>query len=104
MSCSGHGRCVGDLSGYTCVCDSGYEGSDCGGVACPCRNGGQCVRIDFGGRACLCPRGFIGPECEIVDTSVCVNVTCSGHGFCQPNDGGGFRCACNCKSILLAEF
>ena len=27
--CSGHGMCYNTLGGYTCRCQTGYEGKDC---------------------------------------------------------------------------
>jgi len=59
---------------YTCSCDKGYSGAQCGEDGCPggrwgedcimncfCKNGGQCHAVDG---TCYCTKGFYGPLCE----------------------------------------
>merc|ERR1711968_246076 len=91
-NCQGHGYC--DESG-TCLCDSGYTGTDCSIPLCGdnqgCSDKGVCdVNNTF---TCKCYDGFTGPTCEKV---VCPRTRlgiCNGHGICDPEFKAG--CICN---------
>lgn len=80
-NCTGQGLCDRN----TCVCNPGFEGSDCSVVAsidgCPanCSGHGTCELSDglFG---CHCFAGFTNSECSSL-TGVCPR-NCSGKGEC----------------------
>lgn len=100
VECSGHGRCSG-YPGYTCTCDEGWGGGDCGLRQCPqgkawfsypvadnaahalaeCSGVGPCDRVSG---QCKCDPRFEGAACERM---VCPRGgpsgrQCSGHGRC----------------------
>lgn len=91
-NCQGHGYC--DETG-TCLCDSGYTGTDCSVPLCGdkqgCNDKGVCdVNDTF---TCKCYDGYTGPHCEKV---VCPRTPlgmCNGHGICDPEYKAG--CICN---------
>jgi hypothetical protein len=52
---------LGKCRDFTCYCDMGFMGVDCGIIKCPkrCKNGGFCEN-----GMCLCPPGFSGEDCS----------------------------------------
>ena len=76
-NCSGHGWCVRP---NTCVCQSGWTGSECSHVSCAdicnCSGHGACV----GPNVCQCNDGWIAPNCA--QASCHQRNNCSGHGSC----------------------
>lgn len=90
------GRCVDELNGFKCVCETGFSGAFCevNDDDCthkPCRNGGTCVdRVnDF---ECRCIPGFVGELCE-TNVDDCELRPCANGGSCRDlvND---FECTC----------
>ncbi len=64
-----HGNCSDALGGYSCACDTGYQGEtcdvdvdDCVNVTCPGGNRSACVDL-VGGFRCGCVEGFMGVNC-----------------------------------------
>ena len=76
-NCSGHGWCVRP---NTCVCQSGWTGSECSHVSCAdicnCSGHGACV----GPNVCQCNDGWLAPNCA--QASCPQRNNCSGHGSC----------------------
>lgn len=65
--------------GYSCVCNDGYAGTDCGEVRCSWANGLACGghgTCDEATNRCRCDEGFVGAACEITDSSG----ACNSHG------------------------
>lgn len=68
-----NGHCVPRNGTAVCVCEMGYEGSDCGtGTKCKdlmsdtnteCLNAGGCI-VEHGSAKCNCRPGFKGTQCE----------------------------------------
>ena len=57
-------RCEDGVDSYICICDDGYQGSDCfvntdECISEPCINGGTCEDL-INSYTCLCPDGFSG--------------------------------------------
>jgi hypothetical protein len=66
MCCNMHGTC---LSTDSCVCETGYTGSDCSNFTCygisfsntsVCSGNGICIALDI----CACDTGYTGFKCE----------------------------------------
>ena len=101
--CSGNGACsivervelpdeVSDVNGdgmlsgsIGCVCDEGWEGSDCSLRSCPneCSGNGACAQNG----TCYCYQNWAGQDCS---TAWCPN-ECNLHGTCV----GGRGCLCD---------
>ena len=90
------GRCIDQLDGYRCVCQSGFTGpecqrnvDDCAGN--PCGEHGYCVDLVNDYR-CQCQAGFVGSLCQ-EDVDDCDMRPCANGGRCTdlPND---FQCDC----------
>ncbi|KAM9249345.1 sushi, nidogen and EGF-like domain-containing protein 1 [Dugong dugon] len=94
--CLHGGSCQDGVSGYLCLCSTGYEGVHCEQdtdecAARPCQNGGSCR--DFPGAfLCQCPAGFIGVRCE-TEVDACDSSPCQHGGVCE-NDSGAYLCVC----------
>ncbi len=83
--CSGQGTCE---SG-SCICDAGWDGSDCSIPICemPCQNGGSCTAPN----SCECAAGWEGGDCSVpICTDPCQNGTCTSPDtcLCLPGWGG----------------
>ncbi|XP_034469010.1 tenascin-N isoform X2 [Hippoglossus hippoglossus] len=79
-SCSGHGTYQHDTC--SCLCNPGWEGSDCSVSSCPdeCNDNGRCVD-----GKCVCQQGYTGDDCGQL---TCPG-NCSDKGRCV--DG---KCVC----------
>ncbi|ELW71592.1 Stabilin-2 [Tupaia chinensis] len=109
--CSGNGQCTDGLSGNgTCICEDGFQGSQCQFCSdpnkygprcdkkCPCIHGTCNNRIDSDG-ACLagtCRDGSAGRFCD-KQTSVCGPYVqfCHIHATCEYSNG---TASCVCKA------
>jgi hypothetical protein len=108
--CINGGTCVGSTSnGWSCVCASGFSGSDCSAnvdecASCPCLQGGRC-RDQVGRFVCDCTPGTTGSRCE-TQVNECLSSPCWNGGTCQ--DGVvSFGCVCmerftgtRCETVL----
>ena len=66
--CQYNGTCEDLLSGFTCTCVEGYNGTMCEEdidecIATPCGQNKTCVNV-MGSYECVCPDGFYGDSCE----------------------------------------
>ncbi len=73
--CSGHGTCSDASGQVACVCNPGYQGSDCSDCA-------DDYQDNDGDGTCL-------PDCSLA------NLDCSGHGQCSDTSG---QAACLCDT------
>uniref|UniRef100_G3SSY9 Sushi, nidogen and EGF-like domain-containing protein 1 n=1 Tax=Loxodonta africana TaxID=9785 RepID=G3SSY9_LOXAF len=94
--CLHGGSCKDGVSGYLCLCSTGYEGIHCEQetdecAAQPCQNGGSCSDLP-GAFLCQCPTGFLGVHCE-TEVDACDSSPCQHGGACE-NDGGAYLCVC----------
>ncbi|XP_063960800.1 mucin-17-like [Lytechinus pictus] len=100
------------LPQYTCICETGFTGPNCGsntatspsldvcssGVEPPCQNGGTCTNMyqsfsqgmDF---YCDCPIGWTGHTCETPSINPCASGPCENGGICMPFNTY-FQCDC----------
>ncbi|XP_041472953.1 hyalin isoform X45 [Lytechinus variegatus] len=100
------------LPQYTCICETGFTGPNCGsstatspsldvcstGVEPPCQNGGTCTNMyqsfsqgmDF---YCGCPIGWTGHTCETPSINPCASGPCENGGVCMPFNTY-FQCDC----------
>ena len=91
-----HGSCVNDESGYTCVCEPGWDGTTCetNMHECnqqPCQNDGSCTNIP-NGYVCTCAAGYAGVNCEtLIDN--CAVGPCQNEGVCT-NGVNSYACSC----------
>lgn len=90
------GRCIDEVNGFKCVCESGFSGKYCETNVddCthkPCKNNGVCIdKInDF---ECRCVAGFVGDFCQ-TNVDDCEMRPCANGGSCKDlvND---FKCTC----------
>ncbi|XP_069090798.1 latent-transforming growth factor beta-binding protein 1 isoform X2 [Pleurodeles waltl] len=101
----GSGYCYDLASGYTCICDSGFQlneqettcidKNECTEMTHLCSNG-RCENTE-GSFLCICPAGFKandeGTDC--IDINECTRPHVCGEGLCV-NTVGSFRCEyCN---------
>ncbi|CAG2185581.1 unnamed protein product [Mytilus edulis] len=89
--CSGHGKCINLIAGFSCTCDKGYTGITCN-TDChpdPCNRNGQCTNRPSG-FSCFCQNGYTGSTCN----KDCHPDPCSGQGPCL-NSPSGYTCHCN---------
>ena len=105
-NCTGHGSC--DELSATCVCDSGYSGSDCGlavassTAGCPnsCSRRGNCA-----GGVCVCSGGYGGADCSFTCPSRCTtpNGVCVGTS-CECSRGwSGLDCSQPVHLVQVSE-
>ena len=95
-SCLNGATCINSLTGFSCLCATGYQGSTCQQNICatqsPCLNGGSC----YGNGQCTCTARYNGPTCSI---DQCIANPCQNGGTCNrdgtcicTNDFFGSRC------------
>jgi len=94
--CQNGGTCNDGINGYTCTCDSGYEGTHCGTEideceSNPCENGATC-NDEMNYYTCFCPIGYEGTNCEI-NTDNCFSNPCQNGGTCV-DDTDKYNCTC----------
>jgi hypothetical protein len=101
-----NGTCV-DLappaSGYSCSCDTGWEGTYCdqdidGCATGPCFPGVACTDVAAPGTGFTCgacPTGYEGDGISCTDINGCLSHACV-NGTCQdvPAPGTGYNCSC----------
>ncbi|XP_030829213.1 mucin-3A isoform X28 [Strongylocentrotus purpuratus] len=100
------------LPQYTCICETGYTGPNCGsttaanplldvctiGTELACQNGGACKNMyqsfsqdmDY---YCDCPIGWTGHTCETPSANPCASGPCENGGICNPSNTY-FECDC----------
>ena len=94
--CLHDGTCS-DISGsYSCACEAGFAGSDCGVdidecASSPCQNGAGCATPTTEAYMCSCVDGFTGVTCA-VDNNECYSQPCE-HGSCT-DAIDSYSCAC----------
>lgn len=95
--CQNGGICQSSGGNYSCVCTSGYFGTNCTMPLNPCSNstcmnGGTCLGMG-GSFTCSCSSGYTGSICEVPITT-CNNYPCANGATCIPQAPDGFTCAC----------
>ena len=66
--CLNNATCVDGVASFSCVCQPGYEGADCGSDInecenVKCENGGTCTD-GINMYLCTCVDGYTGQHCE----------------------------------------
>uniref|UniRef100_A0A8C7VA42 Notch receptor 2 n=1 Tax=Oncorhynchus mykiss TaxID=8022 RepID=A0A8C7VA42_ONCMY len=113
--CHNSGTCSMNMSsvhGYTCICQPGFTGFNCGeveGYNCAklrCQNGGHCQESQVGRPHCRCQPGFSGPRCETVHS--CQNRPCLNGGTCMKDPLYQYSCHCpahfsgrHCENVIF---
>uniref|UniRef100_A0A673W043 Notch receptor 2 n=1 Tax=Salmo trutta TaxID=8032 RepID=A0A673W043_SALTR len=113
--CHNSGTCSMNMSsvhGYTCICQPGFTGFNCGeveGYNCAklrCQNGGHCQETQVGRPHCRCQPGFSGPRCETVHS--CQNRPCLNGGTCMKDPHYQYSCHCpahfsgrHCENVIF---
>ncbi|XP_069779037.1 sushi, von Willebrand factor type A, EGF and pentraxin domain-containing protein 1 isoform X2 [Narcine bancroftii] len=94
--CQHNGSCETIGSGYICVCQPGFTGTNCETninecASDPCQNNAAC-QDGIGRFVCLCQPGFIGQLCE-EELNECISQPCLNEGKCI--DGiNAYYCKC----------
>ncbi|XP_072114251.1 sushi, von Willebrand factor type A, EGF and pentraxin domain-containing protein 1 [Mobula birostris] len=94
--CQHNGSCESIGSGYACVCQPGFTGTNCETninecASDPCQNNAAC-QDGIGKFVCLCQPGFMGQLCE-EDLNECSSQPCLNEGKCI--DGfNAYYCKC----------
>ena len=108
--CENGSACMDAGGAYSCTCNAGYDGDNCGvdydecGGA-PCENDAICTDA-VGAYTCTCSAGYEGDSCG-VDYDECASGPCRNGGVCT--DGvASYLCACmsgyecdNCDSAIF---
>ncbi|XP_043916230.1 cubilin-like [Protopterus annectens] len=87
-----NGQCHATLTGYICVCDPGWTGTNCTEninecASNPCQNGGTCID-GINGYTCTCTSTWTGPQCQ-TPQQVCGGSLSGPAGtFSYPNNPG----------------
>ncbi|UJR30565.1 hypothetical protein I4U23_018094 [Adineta vaga] len=103
--CQNSGTCQNnpDLPhGYSCLCKSGYNGTNCEINIRPCQAntclyGGGCKDLNATHFVCNCIQGRTGIHCE-TRIDYCYNVTCLNKGVCRSLPLG-YECQCISNSF-----
>uniref|UniRef100_A0A8C9LFB5 Cubilin n=1 Tax=Pavo cristatus TaxID=9049 RepID=A0A8C9LFB5_PAVCR len=110
-----NGQCLVMTSGYFCLCNAGWTGSNCTEnidecISNPCQNGGICID-GVSGYTCECTSAWTGPQCQTAQQGTSgtfsavemgarlqlVNVSCGGYlsgsrgTFSYPNNPSSQR-------------
>ncbi|XP_070576064.1 sushi, von Willebrand factor type A, EGF and pentraxin domain-containing protein 1-like isoform X2 [Ptychodera flava] len=93
--CQNGGLCRDMIGFYICICDDGFQGTDCEidideCQSNPCKNDAICVDQP-NGYNCTCIPGFAGTNCD-EDVDECLSSPCY-RGTCI-NEVNGFQCVC----------
>uniref|UniRef100_A0A3Q3K7X4 Fibronectin type-III domain-containing protein n=1 Tax=Monopterus albus TaxID=43700 RepID=A0A3Q3K7X4_MONAL len=100
-SCSGHGTYQHDTC--SCLCEPGWEGSDCSVSSCPddCNDNGRCVD-----GKCVCHQGYTADDCSQLmcpdncnDKGHCVNGKC----VCFPHFTGEYCSIQKCPNDCIGN-
>lgn len=102
-NCDVHATCTDEDAGFSCACNSGWEGdgdscediNECDTGDNNCDSNATCGNT-AGGYSCACNNGFTGDgeSCEDIDECADFTDNCSSNAQCT-NNAGGFSCACN---------
>ncbi|XP_054027363.1 cubilin [Dryobates pubescens] len=85
-----NGQCLAVISGYFCLCQAGWTGSNCTEnidecISSPCQNGGTCAD-GVNGYSCECTSAWTGPQCQTAQ-QVCGGYLSGSRGtFSYPNN------------------
>lgn len=106
MPCKNGGTCIDRYNSFSCICPTGWEGSEClqdvnecanfAGTDLGCQNGATCIN-NPGTYTCSCAPNFYGTHClrRTIDCATQGRELC-GHGTCvHSNDPAGFKCICD---------
>ncbi|KAM9471158.1 cadherin EGF LAG seven-pass G-type receptor 1 [Clarias gariepinus] len=99
--CPAHSRCTDNWASHSCVCESGYFGSDCVDACLlnPCEHTSSCVRkpLSKHGYSCECGHNYYGQYCQHRGNQPCPRgwwgyPSC---GPCNCDVNKGFKRDCN---------
>ncbi|NXY42567.1 CUBN protein, partial [Ceuthmochares aereus] len=85
-----NGQCLAIITGYFCLCNAGWTGSNCTEnidecISNPCQNGGTCTD-EVNGYSCECTSAWTGPQCQTAQ-QVCGGYLSGSRGtFSYPNN------------------
>ncbi|XP_078352119.1 mucin-like protein [Oculina patagonica] len=97
LNCSDHGNCTVNNNGTAeCVCDPGFEGSNCEidideCNSTPCLNNGTCID-GINSYSCNCSVGLFGDICS---DDPCAALDCGRYGDCMVNNNRTAECHCD---------
>uniref|UniRef100_A0A8C5PBH1 Cubilin n=1 Tax=Leptobrachium leishanense TaxID=445787 RepID=A0A8C5PBH1_9ANUR len=87
-----NGQCKPTISGYICICNAGWNGTNCTDnidecASSPCQNGGNCID-GINGYVCKCSGSWTGFHCEIPKQVCGGDLTGLSGTFAYPNNPG----------------
>ncbi len=110
VSCGAHASCVENGASYTCVCDSGYEGTPTIAAPASCDDTNECLFTNCGTNTscanipgswqCGCAAGYVGATVTGGTTTCTAATYCLSSTPCGANATcvelmGGYACRCD---------